>query len=249
MTGGEVSAALLRAGVEIREEIADRLSQYLESVLDENTRQNLTALKTEQLFLSGMVDAAVSFAVAGQPSGVFVDVGSGTGLPAVPWMLLGGMQSVVLIEAERRKRDFLERTLSRFGLAGAEAVWGRAEELAHGNLRETADVVTAQAVASAPIALELCAGFARVGGVVALPKGPNAALEAKMAVRVAERMGMEVLTPRPYAVPDSGERLLLLYRKVRSTPPGRPASYARLKREFAPHGGGRAERDGRERSE
>lgn len=250
MTGPQVRLALGRAGVEATEDVAERLAAYLRLVLMENERQNLTALKTEQLFLGGIVDAALSFVAAGRPDGALLDVGSGTGLPAIPWLILGGERRAVLVEAERRKKDFLARALSELAISGAEAVWGRAEELAHAEpFRESADVATAQAVATAPIALELCAGFVRVGGLVALPKGPNPASEAERAVPVAERMGMVVLPPRVYAGPEGGERTLLMYRKSHPTPPGRPVPYGRLRKEFGPPRDAFAQRDASERRE
>lgn len=243
MTGDEVGAALARAGVDVDAQRARGLAAYLELVLEENLRQNLTALRTEQMFLSGIVDAALCFAAAGRPSGRLIDVGSGSGLPAVPWLVLGQWRAATLVEAERRKCAFLESALRALDLAG-EVVWGRAEELAHGRLRESADVVTAQAVASAPIALEICAGLTRVGGRVVLPKGPNCGPEASAAVPVAQRMGMEVLGPEAYTLPDAVERVVLLYRKVRPSPAGRPAAYARLRQEFSPLRTKAAQRDG-----
>lgn len=247
MTGAEVRFALGRAGVDESDDRAERLAAYLRMVLMENERQNLTALRTEQLFVGGIVDAALSFDAAGRPEGPLLDVGSGTGLPAIPWLILGGGSGAVLVEAERRKREFLVRALSELAIPGAEAIWGRAEELAHSKaLRESAAVVTAQAVAAAPIALELCAGFARMGGLVALPKGPDPAAEAERAVKVAERMGMAVLAPRTYAAPETGERTLLLYRKERSTPMGRPVPYARLRKEFGAPTQTDRERDARQ---
>lgn len=248
MNAAGVADALAQAGAEVSAQEAQRLAAYLGLVLEESTRQNLTALRTEELFLGGIVDAALSFAAAGRLSGELVDVGSGSGLPAIPWLLLGGFRHATLIEAERRKREFLERAIQALALP-AEAVWGRAEEIARGPLRESADVVTAQAVASAPIVLELCAGFCRVGGLVALPKGPNVAAEAREALRVAHRMGVQPLPARTYTVPHSGDRVLLCYRKVQPTPGDRPAAFARLKREFGQGAGKGLERDDRGRSE
>lgn len=244
MTGGDIGATLARAGLDVDPQRAERLSIYLAMVLEENARQNLTALRTEALFSGGIVDAALSFAAADRPGGTLIDVGSGSGLPAIPWLLLGEWRGAAMVEAERRKCAFLQRTLATLGLE-AEVVWGRAEELAHGRLRETADVVTAQAVATAPIALEICAGLVRVGGRVVLPKGPNCGPEASAAVSVAQRMGLEVEAPRTYGVQDVGDRVVLVYRKVRPSPPSRPAAYARLRQEFSSLRTKTAQRDDR----
>ena len=56
--------------------------------------------------------------------GSIVDVGSGGGSPGIPLALSLPGRDVTLLEAERRKCDFLER----WAPPNARVVWGRAEE-------------------------------------------------------------------------------------------------------------------------
>ena len=135
--------------------------------------------------------------------GPIVDVGSGGGAPGIPLAHAFPDREVVLLEAERRKCEFLEQ----WAPPNARVVWGRAEE------QETdwAGVAVAKALAPPPTAAEWCLPLVREGGAVILWVGPSAAIEAVAAV--ADRVGGE-LEPSPEG--------LIVIRKTGPTPPGFP---------------------------
>ena len=97
--------------------------------------------------------------------GAIVDVGSGGGAPGIPLAHSFPAREVVLLEAERRKCEFLETVAP----ANARVVWGRAEE------QETdwAGVAVAKALAQPPTAVEWCLPLVRPGGAVVLWVGPS----------------------------------------------------------------------------
>jgi 16S rRNA (guanine527-N7)-methyltransferase len=130
-------------------------------------------------------------------------VGSGGGAPGIPLALALPDRDVVLLEAERRKCEFLERAAPR----NARVVWGRAEE------QETdwAGVAVAKALAQPPTAVEWCLPLVREGGAVVLWVGPSA--DRERVARVASQVGGE-----PGAAPEG----FVLVRKVAPTPPGFP---------------------------
>jgi 16S rRNA (guanine527-N7)-methyltransferase len=135
--------------------------------------------------------------------GAIADVGSGGGAPGIPLACSLPEREVVLIEAERRKAEFLE------GVAppNARVVWGRAEE------QETdwAGVVVAKALAHPPTAVEWCLPLVREGGAVVLWVGPSA--EPERVARVAERIAGELEQAPPG---------FLVVRKTGPTPQGFP---------------------------
>ena len=135
--------------------------------------------------------------------GAVVDVGSGGGAPGIPLAVSLPEREVVLLEAERRKCDFLER----WAPANARVVWGRAEE------QETdwAGVAVAKALAHPATAAEWCLPLVREGGAVVLWVEPTA--EPERVARVADRVGGELV--------ESAAGFLVL-RKVTATPPGFP---------------------------
>lgn len=135
--------------------------------------------------------------------GAIIDVGSGGGAPGIPLAHALPDREVVLLEAARRKCDFLEQ----WAPPNARVVWGRAEE------QETdwAGVAVAKALAHPPTALEWCLPLVREGGAAVLWIGETADLEVLS--RVAHQLGGEL------AASPAG---LAVIRKTGPTPAGFP---------------------------
>jgi 16S rRNA (guanine527-N7)-methyltransferase len=136
-------------------------------------------------------------------AGPIVDVGSGGGAPGIPLAASFPDREVVLLEAERRKCDFLEQ----WAPPNARVVWGRAEE------QETdwAGAAVAKALAQPPTAAEWMLPLVRPGGAAVLWVGPSA--DRERVARVAERLAAE-----PQEAPEG----FLVLRKVGPTPDGFP---------------------------
>ncbi len=228
-------AALSAADLSLGDEAVAALTRYMEYVLAANEAQNLTALRSPDLFArEGIVDSIRAFSASGARTGTpLVDVGSGSGLPALVWLCAGFVPHATLIESERRKAEFLRAAAAELGLS-ASVTWGRAEVLAQGAMRDAAPLVSARALAAAPLAVEVTGALVRPGGDLLLLKGRRAAEEEEAARPVAARMGFAPAQLRGYELPGGVERAVLVYRKRRPTPAGRPASFARLRREFPP---------------
>jgi 16S rRNA (guanine527-N7)-methyltransferase len=135
--------------------------------------------------------------------GPIVDVGSGGGSPGIPLAFELPDRAVTLLEAERRKCDFLEQ----WAPPNATVIWGRAEE----QETDVYGVALAKALGQPPVAAEWTLPLVRPGGCVVLWLGPSADLAAVAAV--SERLGG--------GVPEMHEGLVVL-RKLVPTPPGFP---------------------------
>jgi 16S rRNA (guanine527-N7)-methyltransferase len=112
-------------------------------------------------------------------AGPIVDVGSGGGSPGIPLAVALPEREVTLLEAQRRKCDFLEH----WAPPNARVVWGRAEE----QEPDVFGVALAKALAQPAVAVEWCLPLVRPGGAVVLWLGPTADLET--VARVARRVG------------------------------------------------------------
>ena len=117
-------------------------------------------------------DALRAAPVVAQVAGPVVDVGSGGGTPGVPLAVALPERSFTLLEAERRKCDFLERATAP--LANVRVIWGRAEEQSV----DAYGVALAKALAKPPVAAELCLPLVAPGGIALLWLGESADLDA-----------------------------------------------------------------------
>jgi len=135
--------------------------------------------------------------------GPIVDVGSGGGSPGIPLAAALPEREVTLLEAERRKCDFLER----WAPPNARVVWGRAEE----QEPDAYGVALAKALGRPPVAAEWCLPLVRPGGAAVLWLGPTADLRAVAAVSTL--LG---------GAPPEGHAGLVVLRKRSPTPAGFP---------------------------
>ncbi len=108
--------------------------------------------------------------------GPVADVGSGGGSPGIPLAAAIPDREFVLLEATRRKCDFLESVAREF--SNLRVVCGRAEEQPTGQF----GVAVAKALAPPPVAAEWCLPLVAVGGAAILLVGPSADAEAVGAV-------------------------------------------------------------------
>jgi 16S rRNA (guanine527-N7)-methyltransferase len=124
-------------------------------------------------------DALRAVEIVASYDGPIIDVGSGGGSPGIPVAAALPDREVVLLEAERRKCDFLER----FAPPNARVVWGRAEE----QETDTYGVALAKALAQPATAVEWVLPLVRVGGAAVLWLGPTA--DRTAVARVAQQLG------------------------------------------------------------
>ena len=163
----------------------------------------LTALSGDNARAVLLDDSLRGVELVRATGGPIVDVGSGGGAPGIPLAFALPEREVVLLEAERRKCEFLEQ----WAPPNARVVWGRAEE------QETdwAGAVVAKALAHPPTAAEWCLPLVRPGGAVVLWVGPSA--DRDRVAAVAERLAGELAD-----APDG----FLVIRKTGLTPQGFP---------------------------
>jgi len=179
------------------------LERWLEELL---ATRGMTGIEDRDLAQSTLVEDALRAApLLGRWPGPVVDVGSGGGTPGIPLAVRFPERAFTLLEAERRKCDFLERVTAQ--LANVTVVWGRAEE----QPTDAFGVALAKALAKPPVAAELCLPLVAPGGAAILWLGETADLDAVTAV--AERVGGRL---------EQDSDGLVVLRKLHATPPGFP---------------------------
>nr|WP_154336021.1 16S rRNA (guanine(527)-N(7))-methyltransferase RsmG [Paracoccus sp. S-4012] len=104
------------------------------------------------------------------PGSDWADLGSGGGLPGVvaACALKGKATKVTLVESDRRKATFLQRTVADLGLA-ARVICARAEAVEP----LAASTVSARALAPLPLLLSYASRHLATDGVAFFPKGAS----------------------------------------------------------------------------
>ena len=136
--------------------------------------------------------------------GPIVDVGSGGGVPGIPLAASLPDREVTLLEATRRKVDFLE--CWKRELPNLRVVWGRAEE----QETDRFSVAVAKALAPPAVAMEWCLPLVRPGGAAILWVGE---VDPDALAKAAGQLGSD----RPEL-----REGLLVFRKLEPTPEGFP---------------------------
>lgn len=155
------------------------------------------------------------------------DVGAGAGFPGLVLAAALPAAHVDLIEATRRKCEFIRSLAERTRIDNARAVCARAEEWGASRPpdggRGDADAVTARAVGRLATLAELASPLLREGGALIAWKGRRDADEEAEAERAAEALAMTPAEVVPMAWAAGFEhRHLYLFTKSGPTPPGIP---------------------------
>ena len=165
----------------------------------------LTAVSGEEARRVHVEESLAALPVVQRFDGPIVDVGSGGGAPGIPLAHALPDRDLTLLEATRRKCDFLERWARE--LPNARVVCGRAEE----QPVDSWGVAVAKALAPPPVAAEWCLPLVEPGGAAVLYVGPTA--QADRVALVAEQLAAQLEESPPG---------LLVLRKLGPTPPGFP---------------------------
>ena len=165
----------------------------------------LTAVSGEEARRVHVDESLAALDVVSSFEGPIIDVGSGGGAPGIPLAAALPDREVTLLEATRRKCDFLERWTAE--LPNLSVVCGRAEE----QPVDSWGVAVAKALAPPPVAAEWCLPLVAPGGAAVLYVGPTA--QAERVAEVAKLLAAELAESQPG---------LLVLHKLGPTPPGFP---------------------------
>lgn len=157
--------------LDVSRETQQRLTDYADALAHWNKSINLVAPSTiAQLWQRHIQDSAQIFALAPKSARLWVDLGSGGGLPGIVCAILAAEHlrdcRFTLVESDKRKAAFLMAVSQKLGLDVA-VLAKRIEDVTP----LQADVISARALAPLPRLLELAARHLRPDGVALFPKG------------------------------------------------------------------------------
>lgn len=151
-----------------------RLAQFADILRDEAASQNLVAPSTlEQLWSRHIVDSAQLLDHVGGVRGLWLDIGSGAGLPGIVLAILRD-DPVELVEPRKLRTAFLEQVVAALGLTNVTVRTAKVERTSG-----KAGIVTARAVGSLDTLFRIAAHRNDPSTIWVLPKGRNAQSEVE----------------------------------------------------------------------
>jgi 16S rRNA (guanine527-N7)-methyltransferase len=153
----------------------------------------------------------------------WADLGSGAGLPGLPLAVAYRATSFTLIDAQRRRLDWIEATAGRLGLTNVTVVHARLEDYGQGPGRESFDVATARALGPLPVVAELGLPLVAVGGELLVPRGQPGTDELEQAARACKQLGGRIddVIPNPSS-PIDRVGFVVIMAKIAATSPRFP---------------------------
>lgn len=215
----------------VSDECVEKLYAVASRLIANAKKFNLTSiLEPSEIVRKHLIDSLIPLGLlknAGITFGTALDIGTGAGFPLLPMACAASGVEFTGMDSTAKKISHIRETAEFAHLPNVSAIAGRAEELAHGELRQSFDLVCARAVASLPVLIELCGGFVRPGGHLCALKS-HIEDELEPADRAGKILGLTNIAVIDYEIPGGDKRCLVLYRKTASTPAKYPRRYSEI---------------------
>lgn len=207
------------------------LLRYWELLAEKNKVMNLTAITDpDEAARLHFLDSAALLALADLRGKSVVDVGTGAGFPGLPLKILEPSIRLTLLDAQRKRVDFLREVCEALDLEDVECVHDRAEEFAQAR-REGFDIAVSRAVAALPVLAELCLPLVRVGGKFLAMKSVDTGEELNAAGRAVQLLRGRLEKPLDYVISGTEiPRRLVILTKIGETPKKYPRTFAKIKK-------------------
>jgi 16S rRNA (guanine527-N7)-methyltransferase len=166
----EEARTWLNAHCAVSRETLTRLEAYIALLFAGMAEQNLIAESTrDHVWARHIVDSAQLLPLAETDEGMWMDLGSGAGLPGIVIAILSE-RPVTLVESRRKRIDFLSQVIESLALRNVTVFGGRVEAAPP----RSSAIISARAYAPLPRLLASAIHLADEKTLWLLPKGRNA---------------------------------------------------------------------------
>lgn len=198
----------------------DQLTAFVILLLEGTETQRLVGGKTgREIICKHIYDSLYPLTLIDLQNGDLLDLGTGAGLPGLPWKICVPRLPVYLMDSNQRKINFLRRAVRETGLKEVFFLAGRAEEWGREpDYRERFTSIVSRAVAVAATLAELALPLLKKGGDLIMLKGPRGYDEIAEAGEALSCCGGRVESHWSYRLPSGERRTLFIVRKIGETP-------------------------------
>ena len=231
MTKEEFIIECKKLGIEINDEIIDKLELYRKELVNWNKKFNLTTiLEEKEIYLKHFYDSICLVKVEDFNNKNICDFGTGAGFPGMVLAIIFKNSKITLIESNNKKILFLNNIKDKLKLSNVTIINKRTEDYGKNN-RELFDIVTCRAVSNLNIILELSLSLLKVGGFF-IPLKSNVENEFNESLDKSILLGYKFIERKEYNLPiEESKRTILKYKKIKKTDNRYPRNYNLIKKD------------------
>ena len=229
MTQSNFIEELKKINIEVTDEQLDKLNRYYELLVKYNEVMNLTAItEKNDVYLKHFYDSlTLNKIIDLKQVDTLCDLGSGAGFPGIVIKILFPNIKMTLVDSLNKRVNFLNDVIKELDLQDIEAIHSRIEEYALDH-EEEYDVVTARAVASLNVLLELGSRLVKVGKYFISMKGNI--LNEPDYTNAMKKLNLVEENKIEFDLPiENSRRTLIKIKKISITPKLFPRKYNMIK--------------------
>ena len=218
-------------GMEIGNELAEKLRIYAVELKSWNEKINLTAITDDEgIAIKHFLDCLLVSKVADFKDGArIIDVGTGAGFPGLVIAAAYPDINVTLLDSTGKKLKAVESIAEQMGVKNVRIVHARAEEAGkNSEFREKFDFATARAVAELRVLLEYTLPFVRKDGFFLSLKGSSAKEEIDCADGSLKTLGGKIHSVNDFVLPGGDKRSIIEVKKISQSSPRYPRPSAQI---------------------
>lgn len=179
-------------GIDLSDKQVEQFMRYKILLQEWNEKMNLTAITEDQeIMTKHFLDCmTINKAIAMNTQKTVIDIGTGAGFPGLVIKIAFPHLEVTLVDALKKRLNFLEAVISELALTGIKCVHSRAEDLGKNKAyREGYDICASRAVANLAVLSEYTLPFVKINGYLIALKGQKLDEELEQGKKAIEILG------------------------------------------------------------
>ena len=179
-------------GIDLSDKQVEQFMRYKILLQEWNEKMNLTAITEDQeIMTKHFLDCmTINKAIAMNTQKTVIDIGTGAGFPGLVIKIAFPHLEVTLVDALKKRLNFLEAVISELALTDIKCVHSRAEDLGKNKAyREGYDICASRAVANLAVLSEYTLPFVKINGYLIALKGQKLDEELEQGKKAIEILG------------------------------------------------------------
>lgn len=192
------------------------LSRLGQRMLEQGSLRGVTALKTSDAIKNELIFDSLGGLPSLPPAGhSVIDIGTGGGVPGLVLAVMRPDLQFVLTDSAIKKTNWVQECIDDLAISNAQVRTARLEILGREEgARGRYDAVTAKALSSLAVLVELAMPLLKVGGRLIAYKGPALNDEIQAAKKALKLLGAEVERCREYTLAGKSYRIAEIVKKA-----------------------------------